>query len=305
MTVDELVKAVKGTRNGRWIRIAGPGHRKRDDSLGFMFDPAARDGFRVNSFAGDDHAECRAYIKQLLATVSKGGLIALEGGQESQSETERAARLARALALWNEAQPPKATLVETYLKARRCELPPNAGSVLRFHADCPFGSDRFPSMIALMRDVVTNVPRGIQRTAIKDDGTGKRQISQAEDSRMMMGSPEGAAALLHPAAERMGIGEGIETSLSAGQIFSVPVWATLSAGGVAAFPVIPGIKHLTIFADYDEAGVQAARKCYWRYKKAGIEVEVRCPPNVGVDWNDYLNAECHHDYHIQKQNQAD
>jgi putative DNA primase/helicase len=303
MTLEEFVKAVKGTRNGSWIRIAGPGHRKRDDSLGFMLDPAARDGFRVHSFADDDREECHAHVKQLLATVSKGGMLAL-GGQESESESERAARFARAMALWDQAHAPEGGLVESYLKARSCELPPNAGSVLRFHPECPFGADRFPAMIALMRDVVTNAPRGIQRTALKDDGTGKRQIPQAEDSRMMMGSPKGAAVILAPPAERMGIGEGTETSVSAGQIFSVPVWATLSAGGIAAFPVIPSIKHLTIFADYDEAGLQAARKCNSRYKKAGIEVEVRCPPNVGADWNDYLNAECHDAYHIQKQNQA-
>jgi putative DNA primase/helicase len=299
MTLDEFAKAVKGTRNGSWIRIADPGHRKRDDSLGFMLDPAAPDGFRVNSFALDDREECRAHVKQLLATVSKGGLLALEGRQESESESDRAARFARALALWN------GSPVETYLKARGCVLPPKAGSVLRFHPECPFGSEhRIPAMIALMRDVVTNAPSGIQRTALKDDGSGKRQIPEAEDSRMMMGSPKGAAVILHPAAERMGIGEGTETALSAGQIFNVPVWAALSAGGIAAFPVISSIKHLTIFADYDEAGIQAARKCNSLYKKAGIEVEVRCPPNVGADWNDYLNAEYHHAYHIQKQNQA-
>jgi putative DNA primase/helicase len=303
MTFDEFVKAVKGTRNGSWIRIAGPGHRKRDDSLGFMLDPAARDGFRVHSFADDDREECHAHVKQLLATVSKGGMLALEGGQETESESERAARFARAMALWDQAQPPEGSLVETYLKARRCELPPNAASVLRFHAECPFGSDRFPGMIALRRDVVTNAPGGIQRTALRDDGTGKRQIPQAEDSRMMMGSPKGAAVILYPAAERMGIGEGTETSLSAGQIFSVPVWATLSAGGIAAFPVIPSIKHLTIFADYDKAGLQAARNCYWRYKKAGIEVEVRCPHKFDTDWNDYQLKESNNACHIEK-NQA-
>jgi putative DNA primase/helicase len=304
MTLDELVKAVRGTRNGCWIRIAGPGHRKRDDSLGFRLDPAARDGFRVNSFAGDDHAECRAYVKQLLSTVSKGSLFALEGGHESESETERAARLARALALWDQAQAPDGTIVETYLSARRCVLPPSASLVLRFHSECPFGSEhRYPAMIALMHDVFTNAPRGIQRTALKDDGTGKRQIPEAEDSRMMMGSPKGAAVMLHPAAERLGIGEGIETSLSAGQVFNVPVWAALSAGGVAAFPVIPGVKHLTIFADYDKAGLRAARKCRWRYEKAGIEVEVRCPPDFDTDWNNYLLEENDNAYHF-KENQA-
>jgi putative DNA primase/helicase len=97
--------------------------------------------------------------------------------------------------------------------------------------------------------------------------------------------------MLHSGAERMGIGEGIETSLSANKIFKIPVWATLSAGGIAAFPVLPHIQHLTIFADYDKAGLQAARECYSRHKKAGIEVEVRCPPNFDTDWNDHLCGE--------------
>jgi putative DNA primase/helicase len=303
MTFDELVKAVRGTRNGRWIRIAGPGHRKRDDSLGFMLDPAARDGFRVHSFAEDDPAECRAYVKQLLATVSKGGLLTLEGGQEPGSDSDQAARLARALALWNEALPPEETPVETYLSARRCELPPSAGWVLRFHPQCPFGSHRFPAMIALVRDVVTNAPRGIQRTAVKDDGSGKRQMPAGMKPRMLMGSAKGAAVMLLPAAGRMGIGEGIETSLSAKQIFDIPAWAALSAGGIAAFPVIPCINRLTIFADYDVAGVQAAGKCKWRHKTAGIEVEVRCPPNFDTDWNNYLLEESNNAYHIKK-NQA-
>jgi len=121
--------------------------------------------------------------------------------------------------------------------------------------------------------------------------------------RMMLGSPKRAAVMISPATERMGIGEGIETSLSAKQIFDMPVWAALSAGGIAAFPVIAGIRHLTIFADYDKAGLQAARKCYWRYKKAGIEVEVRCPPNVNTDWNDYL-TEVHHHACYNKKKQA-
>jgi putative DNA primase/helicase len=299
MTLDEFVKAIRGTRNGPWIRLAGPGHRKHDDSLGFMPDPAAPDGFRVHSFAGDETAECRAHINQLLATVGKGGLLPLDGVEQTEGKSDQAASTARALALWNEAVAPAGTLAERYLRARRCELPTSAASVFRFHHYCPFGSHQFPAMIALMCDVITNAPRGIQRTALNDDGSGKRQMPEGMEPRMLWGSPKGAAVMLHPAAKRMGIGEGIETSLSAEQIFNLPVWAALSAGGIAAFPVLPSIKHLTIFADYDMAGLQAASKCYWRYKKAGIEVEVRCPPNVGADWNDHLNTENNYAYHTK------
>jgi putative DNA primase/helicase len=155
-------------------------------------------------------------------------------------------------------------------------------------------------MIALCRDLLTNMPRGILRTALSDDGSGKRQMPDGIKQKLALGSSKRVAVMLDPAAKYIGIGEGIETSLSANKIFNVPVWSALSAGGIAAFPIIPSIKHLTIFADYDVVGVQAARKCYYRFKKAGIEVEVRCPPNFDTDWNDYLNKECHYAYHIKK-----
>jgi hypothetical protein len=253
----------------------------------------------AKSFAGDDPAECRAYVKQLLATVSKGGLFALQDVEQSGGDSNHAARIALALALWNEALPPEGTPVETYLKARRCELPPSAASVLRFQSECFFAEHCFPAMIALMCDVRTNVPHAIQRTALNDDGSGKREMPDGMNPRMMLGIAKGAAVMLHPAAERIGIAEGIETALSANQIFNIPVWAALSAGGIAAFPVIPSIKHLTIFADYDKAGLQAARTCCWKYKKTGTEVQVRCPPNVDEDWNDHLTKGYDHAYHFK------
>ena len=94
--------------------------------------------------------------------------------------------------------------------------------------------------------------------------------------------------MLQPGGPYLGIAEGLETALSAQLIFDMPVWAALSAVGVQNFPVIPGLKLLTIFADHDEPGLNAALKCADRYARAGIEVQVRSPPSVGSDWNDYL-----------------
>jgi Toprim domain-containing protein len=301
MTLGEIAKAVGGTLNGRWIRIAGPGHRKRDDSLGFKLDSGAPDGFWVNSFAGDSKGECRAHVKQILTVVFKGDSLVIQGDARRDDEAAEAARLARALALWDQAQSPGGTQVEAYLRARGCEFPPSAAAVLRFHPACPFGPrQRYPAMIALMRDVNTGVPRGIQRTALKDDGTNKREMPDGMKPRMMLGRPKEAAILLGPAAEHMGIGEGTETSLSARQIFGIPVWAALSAEGIAAFPILPNIKFLTIFADYDKTGLRAARECCSRYEKASIEAEIRCPPNVGSDWNDFHIKVNHHGTHQQK-----
>ena len=88
----------------------------------------------------------------------------------------------------------------------------------------------------------------------------------------------------------MGSAEGIETALSAQQIFGVPVWAVMSAGGIARLPILPGINELIIFADHDGAGLVAAKKCATRYANANIAGQIQFPPAVGGDWNDHLKG---------------
>jgi hypothetical protein len=62
-------------------------------------------------------------------------------------------------------------------------------SVAPFHPWCLFGDTRPPCVIALMRDIVTNEPRAIQRTAMAD---GERI------GRMMLGPKIGAVIELKP-----------------------------------------------------------------------------------------------------------
>src|SRR5207249_2721743 len=45
------------------------------------------------------------------------------------------------------------------------------GRVLRFHPSCPYHATRHPCLLALMRDVRTNEPRAIQRTALLSQRT--------------------------------------------------------------------------------------------------------------------------------------
>jgi phage/plasmid primase-like uncharacterized protein len=143
-------------------------------------------------------------------------------------------------------------------------------------------------VLALITDAVTGEPIGVHRTAIKDDGSGKRF---GTDSKRMLGVARRGAVRLHAASEHLGIAEGIETALSAMQVFKTPVWATLSSGGIASFPILPGIKLLTVFADHDQPGIAAAATCCRRYNAAGIDAEIRHPSKPGTDWNDFVRQE--------------
>ena len=198
------------------------------------------------------------------------------------------ARKKRAMALWQEGTSPIGTPAEAYfINSRRLIGIPN-NDVLRFHSACPFGTLRVPAKLALITHAVTGEPIGVQRTAIKDDGSGKRF---GANSKRMLGVVRHGAVRLQAASEHLGIAEGIETALSAMQVFKTPVWATLSSRGIATFPVLAGIKKLTVFADHDQPGMAAAATCCRRYNAAGIDAEIRHPSGPDTDWNDFVRQE--------------
>lgn len=194
-------------------------------------------------------------------------------------------RIRRALALWNEAVSAEATIAERYLASRGVSLPTDPSRVIRYHASCPFGDgQRLPCMVALMRDPATGEPIGIHRTALTPDA---RKID-----RKMLGRA-GAIMLSRSddVSHGLGIAEGIETALSVLAAGWAPVWALGSAGGIASFPVLTGIEALTVFADADEAGQNAARAVAERYADAGREAFIQTPPEG--DFNDRLQGSVH------------
>jgi hypothetical protein len=109
---------------------------------------------------------------------------------------------------------------------------------------------------------------------------------------MMLGRAKVAVVKLTPDEAintALAIAEGVETALSCIGV-GLPVWASLSCGGIEAFPVLSGVEVLTILADHDPAGLSAAFSCYARWIAAGREVHVRRPLLVGADFNDALSA---------------
>jgi hypothetical protein len=197
-------------------------------------------------------------------------------------EAVPSATLELARAMWREAVAPAGTLVETYLSSRGLTLP--ADAPLRFHPACPRGAERWPAMLALMTDPATAQPCGIHRTFLARDGMGK-----APGNAKMMAGNAGVIRLVpdDDVTTGLGIAEGIETALAVMQRAGwAPVWAATSAGAIRRFPVLPGIEALTVFADMDGPGLEAARECCRAWAAAGREARLLAPP-VG-DWHDVL-----------------
>lgn len=283
MDLDQIGRLLSRTISGRWINIPGPGHSSDDRSLGVIFDRFAPDGFHINSLADDPVNECRSYVKLLLKGISLPAHQLNPVGQKTNSEIAR--RVKEALSLWDNASNAEGSLVERYLNSRGCLLTCAMKSFIRFHAFCPFGSGSAPTMIALMRHIITDEAIGIHRTALSLRSAEKANLLGG--SKRMLGSSTHAAVKLLPHDGVLGIAEGIETAISASQLFDKPVWALLSAGGIRRCPLIPGLRELIIFADHDEVGLRAAEECARRYSENGVRACIRHPTTPMTDFNDH------------------
>jgi hypothetical protein len=209
-------------------------------------------------------------------------------GSSTAGGKPRKCTKALALSLWDDGKPIGGTIAARYLESRHVLDPAlSAGdTVLRFHPNCPFkGATRVPCLIALMRDVRTNEPRAVVRTALTADG---RKVD-----RMSLGPTTGGAIKLSADEDvtlRLAIGEGLETVLSGMRLGFSPAWALGGTSGLKNFPVLGGIECLTILVDNDKhmAGQKAAIKCSARWTAAGREVRRVTPRGTGDDLNDVI-----------------
>src|SRR3984893_12327097 len=252
-------RALGGVVSGNSVRAPGPGHSGIDRSLSVTVSHSSPDGFVVFSHAGDDWQACRDYVR------GKLGLSPFRPGQAPNVAPQRERKPVEetpannrepALRLWRQAFDPRGTLVEAYLRYRCLELPGEAANEAnRFHPDCPFRNERFPAMVCLVRNIVTNEPQGIHRTALMPDGTAVKR--NGKTFRMSLGSITGGAIKLDPDEDiekGLCIGEGVETCLAGRQMGLQLVWSAVNTGGVANFPVLLGVDGLHIFDENDAEG---------------------------------------------------
>jgi Toprim domain-containing protein len=264
--------------NRHSVLIPGPGHSPADRSLSIKADPSARGGLIVHSFANDDWKDCRDYVLGRLGVDWKASSKRprVISSQPDMKES--------ALRLWRETIDIDGTPAQLYLRSRKIELPASALDV-RFHPSCPFGTDRHPCIVALYRDIRTNEPRAIHRTAISSTGE--------KIDRKALG-PKGRCAIkFSPDDDVHGgltISEGIETALAGMALGFRPAWALGDAGEIGKFPVLPGVECLTILVDNDDTGRARALECSQRWTADGREVFRVIPAEVGSDMADIIRG---------------
>ena len=205
-----------------------------------------------------------------------------------------------ALRLWHQARILAGTPVDDYLAARNLML---RSPDLRFHAATPLGKKpqvRFlPAMLAAVRtdEAIVAVHRTFldtrSRLATKTGtSTGSVRLAGFDRPKRALGRlGTGAVRLATPSDGRLGLAEGIDSALSAQQIFGIACWATLGNERFGIVTIPDSVRELTLFIDADAGGKLAEQRGRAAYARDGRIIVTKRPAVEGQDWNDVLAAQ--------------
>lgn len=201
----------------------------------------------------------------------------------------------RALKIWDDSLPVAGTLVEAYLRARgiRGRL---TGEIryapALYHSDL---KDKFPAMVARYSDNAGFA--GVQRTYLDHTLPAKADI-QPRFQKKCLGAMGVACVRLGEPNELLGLAEGIETALSAKDLYRMPVWATLGSVRLSKVEIPEGVTHVHIFGDPKAQERDAAFKACDEWEGRGISCEVIFPESHfrqtgDGDFNDVVQKGAH------------
>jgi hypothetical protein len=181
--------------------------------------------------------------------------------------------------------------IAVYLRSRRIRL---TSPVLRFTEQAPHRLGvRVPAMLAPVVNV-TGEQTGLHMTFLRHDASGKADLPK-EYQRESRGLIQGGAIRLIPFDPdvELVLAEGLETSLAASELFGLPCWSAVYAGGLCTLVLPPEVRRIVIAADNDAsgAGQRNALAAYDRCRAEGRSVRIVAPPVVGDDFNDVLRKE--------------
>lgn len=290
----EVVSRLMGRWAGRRGTCRCPAHEDSSPSLSVS---ETRDGrVLVHCFAGCDQMAVIDALKRLglwgdgevIVDPSYPGHFTTR--HDDIRERDDRSRRIEAQDIWDRARVATGTKAEAYLRARGIKLPiPDQIRFIGSLAHGPSGN-AFPAMIARIADA-----RGlcaVQRTYLSKTDALKADIKPNKMSKGPMGA--GAVRLREPKHDQLGLAEGIETALSASQLYSIPVWATLSANRLGKIEIPPSIRVLHIFGDAGDVGKAEAFKAADHYEKLGLHVECVFPAahfkGQHSDFNDVLRG---------------
>lgn len=209
------------------------------------------------------------------------GLLPQTAHSKPQSEPDKRERVVK---LWAKREPlTEGDDVTRYLHGRGIKSIPK--SIQKARHGVFVGNVWQPYVAMIAKAVNGDKAVGVHLTYLND---GKK--ADVETQKVMYavedGSLNGSAIRLHEAGETLLVAEGIETALSAAEVFGLPAWAAMNAGLLERVNVPSFVQNVVICGDNDTnfVGQAAAYTLAKRLVGEGKTVRVELPN--AKDWND-------------------
>lgn len=256
----------------RWVG-PGPGHNPRDRSLSVWVTESG--SILVHSFSGDPFDACVSYLGlgYRAVRVDQETYQRLRRERLAETHRQRKIRLAFCHRMLEGAVALEGSPGAIYFAERGIGWFPQD---VVFHPNAPkdYEETRFgPAILAVAR--VGTPIYGLQATYL-------RRNLKEKTGRASFGDIMGSAVRLLPGAPAMAVAEGLETAASYAELEGVPTWATLGTANLKMFEPPAYVRHLTIAADGDVPGLEAAHTLAARCR---CDVTIASAP-AGSDWND-------------------
>lgn len=283
---DVVAASIKLQRAGREWKACCPFHPDRSPSF-TIFDG----GQRFHCFGCGADGDVLDFVRKLHCVDLREAAAMLDGGhlpvvfQPALPPRPDRDTTVDAQVIWRAAGPIAGTPAETYLRNRGIHYP--LPFCLRFaRLRYPGVADELPCLVALVISGDDKIG-GIQRTFVREDGSGKADVKTA---KLSLGRIAGGAIRLAPAGEGLIVTGGLEDGLTLHQDLQQPVWAVTGEGNMTSLTLPWGVRNIVIGADGDESGEAHAQRAAEAYAGQNRSVRIIRPMPGYKDFNAELQG---------------
>lgn len=276
--------SIKLHRAGKEWKACCPFHTDRSPSF-TIFDG----GERFHCFGCGVGGDVLDYLQRAHDVGLREAVAMLEGGnlpmvvQLTLPPAPDRDTTAEAITIWRAAGPIADTPAAAYLRGRGLDL--RLPESLRF-ARLRYGSKTLPCLVALVANAENKIG-GIQRTFVREDGSGKADVPAP---KLSLGRLSGGAIRLAPAAAELIVTGGVEDGLSLQKELGRAVWCATGEGNMASMMLPVGVKSVVIGADGDGSGEAHAKRAADAFAEQGRTVRIIRPMPGFKDFNDELKG---------------
>ena len=302
MSAREITRSLKGQWHGSYGMVRCVAH-----------DDGKEPGLKVWDYNNDVFTHCFAGCdwKDIKAELRRQGLLAEHDRFSPRREVSKprpsrhpynsaaeAKTREKVRRLWDEGQPIEGSVGEVYFREARgitIPIPP----AIRFHPALPYwtvGDDDKPTVLGEWPSLlcaITNATDeliGVERIYLKPDGSGKAKLPDGLKAKKGIGHKKGGRVELGASGTQLGLAEGIETALSATQLFGDVCWAALGGQNLKSFVIPRQVTHFILFVDNGDPGHKLAREAACEFEKQGRPTWLVFPKPEFGDFNNQLKA---------------